>query len=100
MRAIIALVKSHRIDCNRTLQKVTLPCGKKKKRKKKSSNALPYIPALWFADFTRAEPRESEPGFLLDGLRRGAKSLELHLELGLGLELLLSPTAIVPLCLI
>lgn len=36
----------------------------------------------------------------MDGLRRGAKSLELHLELGLGLELLLSPTAIVPLCLI
>lgn len=73
MRAITALVKSHQIEWLQAdaCQKVTLPC-----EREQSSKALmrqpqtPQMPALWFADYIRAEPKESEPGFLLlDGVR-------------------------------
>jgi hypothetical protein len=80
-------------------QKVTLPCERKNKAPKyiDAPTTDVSMSALWFADFIRAEPKESEPGFLLDGVRRGAQYLELHLEPVLGLELemelLFSPTS-------
>lgn len=45
----------------------------------------PQMPALWFADFSRAEPKESEPGFVVGWCAKRGTNLELHLEPVLGL---------------
>lgn len=97
MRAIIALVKSHQIGCNQTQQKVTLPC--EKLQCLDPPPTTPYMPALWFADFTRSEPKESEPGFLLDGVQRGAE-LGAASRAGAGAGAALQPNSYRPLCLI